>query len=408
MRRYILFLTIVIILNPSAFAGGGSNYTIFGIGDLRLAGDPRSSALGYTGIGIADGLSINVNAPATWAKISEKKLDVNLLHETFQATDGKKTNTLSLTNFGGVSLAVPISQKFGIVAVGSMKPYSNKDYNVFTSGSQGGMDYILNHEGSGGLGRGQVGISISPFPLIAAGASFNYIFGSLENSRTLLPTTTGYEGGKTTGRTSTNAINGTLGVLLDGAGTPFRLLEPFSVGIVMTSKGYLKADGEFLFEFPSEADTIDVTVSDIPLPISYGIGVSFHPGTRWTFAADMFTQAWGTVDLSVPTRDAVLYGIGIERSPSRAPGASLWDRLAIRIGSYYHQTYYVVNGEGIDEWGATAGLGIPFSGENRINFSLEYGERGRTENNLIKEKIFRLTVGISLSEIWFQSYDDEI
>jgi len=401
-------MLVTMTIHPLTLAEGGSNYTIFGIGDLRLAGDPRSNAMGYTGIGISDGLSVNVNAPASWARITETKLDASLLHESFHTTDGTKSLTLSLTNFSGASLAVPISQRFGIVIVGSMKPYSNKDYDVFTSGSQGGMDYLLNHEGSGGLGRGQIGVSLSPFPFIAAGASFNYIFGSLENSRTLLPTTLGYEGGKTTGRTSTNAITSTAGVLLNGAGTPFSLLEPFSVGVVVTTKGYLKADGEFLFEYPSEADTIDIIVSDIPLPFSYGIGASVRIGPRWTIAADMFTQAWGTATLTVPTRDAVLYGAGIERSPSGAPGASLLDRIAYRVGSYYYQTYYVVNGQGIDEWAVTTGLSVPFSGENRLNFAFEYGERGKIEKSLIKERIFRLTVGISLSELWFQSYEDEI
>jgi hypothetical protein len=149
-------------------------------------------------------------------------------------------------------------------------------------------------------------------------------------------------------------------------------------------------------------------VNDIPLPVAIGVGASCQIGERWLIAADMFAQAWGSVTLAVPTRDAVLYGVGIERSPSRTPGAGLWDRLAIRIGSYYHQTYYVVNGEGIDEWGVTGGLSIPFSGENRLNISVEYGGRGRTENNLIREDIFRLTFGLSLSELWFQSFEDEI
>jgi hypothetical protein len=399
---------VLTALQYSARAAGGSNYTIFGIGDLRLAGDARSNALGYTGVGVADGLSLNVNAPATWSRITETRLDASLLHESFRSTDGNKTLTLSITNFSGAALAVPVSQRFGITIVGSMKPYSNKDYDVFTSGSQQGMDYVVNHEGNGGLGRAQIGVSLSPFPLIAAGASFNYIFGSLENSRTLLPTTFGYEGGKTTGRTSTNAISGTIGVLVRGAGTPFALLKPFSVGAVLTTKSYLKAEGEFLFEFPAEADTVDVTVSDIPLPVAVGVGASCQLGERWLIAADMFAQAWGSVTLAVPTRDAVLYGIGIERSPAREPGATFWDRLAIRIGSYYHQTYYVVNGEGIDEWGVTGGFGIPFSGENRLNVSVEYGGRGKTGNNLIREDIFRLTFGLSLSELWFQSFDDEL
>jgi len=408
VRRFLLlFVTLAAIQHP-LIAAGGSNYTIFGIGDLRLAGDARSNALGYTGVGIADGLSLNVNAPATWSRITETKLDANLLHESFRSTDGNKSLTLSITNFSGAALAVPISQRFGITIVGSMKPYSNKDYDVFTSGSQQGMDYVLNHEGSGGLGRAQIGVSFSPFPLIAAGASFNYIFGSLENSRTLTPTTFGYEGGKTTGRTSTNAISGTVGVLVRGEGLPFGLLAPFSVGAVLTTKSYLRADGEFLFEYPAEADTLDIIVSDIPLPVSIGVGASCQLGERWLIAADMFAQAWGSVTLAVPTRDAILYGIGIERSPSRAPGANLWDRLSIRVGAYVHQTYYVVNGEGIDEWGVTGGLAIPFSGDNRLNISVEYGGRGNTGNNLIHEDILRLTFGLSLSELWFQTFDDEI
>ena len=408
MRPSLLLLVSLAVLQVPVLAGGGSNYTIFGIGDLRLTGDARSNAMGYTGVGIADGLSLNVNAPATWSRISETRLDASLLHESFHSTDGNKSLTLSITNFSGAALAVPVSQRFGITIVGSMKPYSNKDYDVFTSGTQQGMEYVVNHEGSGGLGKAQIGVSLSPFPLISAGASFNYIFGSLENSRTLIPVTLGYEGGTTTGRTSTNAISGTVGVLVRGSGTPFALLEPFSVGAVITTKSYLKAEGEFLFEFPAEADTIDVIVSDIPIPVAVGIGASCQLGDRWVIAADMFAQAWGSVTLTVPTRDAVLYGVVIERSPSRAAGSGFWDRLSLRIGSYLYQTYYVVNGEGIDEWGVTAGLGIPFSGENRLNVSFEYGGRGNTGNNLIKEDIFRLTFGLSLSELWFQSFDDEI
>jgi hypothetical protein len=398
----------VVFLHGHLLAAGGSNYTIFGIGDLRLAGDARSAALGYTGVGVADGLSLNVNAPATWSRIAQTRLDANLLHESFHSTDGNKSLTLSITNFSGAALAVPVSQRFGITIVGSMKPYSNKDYDVFTSGSQQGMDYVLNHEGSGGLGKAQIGVSFSPFTLISAGASFNYIFGSLENSRTLIPTTFGYEGGTTIGRTSTNAVSATAGVLIRGEGLPFGLLSPFSVGAVVTTKSYLKAEGEFLFEYPAEADTLDLIVNDIPIPVAIGVGASCQIGDRWLIAADVFAQAWGSVTLTVPTRDAILYGVGIERSPSRDPGANFWERLGIRLGSYLHQTYYVVNGEGIDEWGVTGGVGIPFSGENRLNISIEYGGRGHTGNNLIQEDILRLTFGLALTELWFQSFDDEI
>jgi hypothetical protein len=81
--------------------------------------------------------------------------------------------------------------------------------------------------------------------------------------------------------------------------------------------------------------------------------------------------------------------------------------MALRLGGYLHETYYVVNEQPIDEWGVTAGLAVPFSGESRLNFGFEYGERGSTSHNLLKETIFRFSVGLTISETWFQTFDDE-
>ena len=54
------------------------------------------------------------------------------------------------------------------------------------------------------------------------------------------------------------------------------------------------------------------------------------------------------------------------------------------------------------------GLGLPLrKTKSEINLSVEVGERGTTNNNLIKEQFLRFQIGLSLSDIWFvkRKYD---
>ena len=37
-----------------------------------------------------------------------------------------------------------------------------------------------------------------------------------------------------------------------------------------------------------------------------------------------------------------------------------------------------------------------------MNISLEYGQKGKTANNLIKENYFGVKVGFDINDIWFR------
>jgi hypothetical protein len=403
VRRLILLISLLTALSPRSHAGGGSNYTIFGIGDLRLAGSVRTSGLGYAGLALADENGLNVNSPASWTRLKNTRIETSLLYEGFNARDGEKSLYVALTNFNGASLAIPISTANGIVFVGSMTPFSNRDYNVYTTGSQQGMDYVLNHVGKGGLGKGQVGLSYAPFEVLSLGASLNYLFGSLENTRTLLPVSDTFVGGETTGRTTANGLTGTFGWLFHGFGP----LTPFSIGMTVTTRGYLGAEEEFLFKSEEDVDTLQADVPDIVVPASYAVGLSYQVGRRWAVTADFSQMLWSESGLASGARDATVLSMGIERLPLPETTAPLLDRMAFRIGTYYHETYYVVNGHPINEWGLTAGFGIPFSGENRINIAFEHGQRGSTAYGLLEESIFRFSFGVTISETWFLTFDEE-
>ena len=65
------------------------------------------------------------------------------------------------------------------------------------------------------------------------------------------------------------------------------------------------------------------------------------------------------------------------------------------------------------QFGASFGLGLPLRQSRQahnqvtfINLALEYGKRGN-KDNLLRENLFRVSLGLSLSDFWFvkRKYD---
>ena len=389
---------------------GGSSYSIFGIGDIRYLPGTRSAGMGYTGLGMPSPGYINSIQPAAWSRINKVRLEAGILYEGFNSTDGTRSLYLANSDFSGALLALPISPSHGIVATLGFTPYSNVRYNLFANGTQEGIDYQLNHSGTGGTSRGLVGLSYAPFQNLALGASFNYLFGEIDNTTIQTPTDPQYAGGTKTLATTLRGITVSFGGQYNGLGEMAEVLRPFSLGFVVTTRGNLKTTRSTTYSFLTELDTIRDTNERVVVPPAFGVGLAYQAGENYLLAADYYTQPWGDATFNGTTvpeiRNSYRLGIGGERLPAR--DASGWfARLVYRLGFYYNATYYRINGEPINEWGATGGLAIPLFGDARLNTSFEYGKRGTTANGLVKDNVFRVSFSVTLSEPWFQQYEEE-
>ncbi|MCZ6777169.1 MAG: hypothetical protein O7D34_12055 [Ignavibacteria bacterium] len=411
MRKISTLALAIFVTSAALSEDGGSNYSTFGIGDLRYAANVRSAGMGYTGIGLPAADYVNSISPATWARIQGTRLEASFLYEGFNSTDGNKSIYLANGDFNGVLLAIPISPAHGIVFVGGFTPYSNVRYNIFTTGTEEGIDYTVNHLGSGGLGKGQVGLSYSPLTDLSFGASFNYLFGSLDNSRTFTPTSTSFAGGKTVETTNINGITVSLGGLFTSLGNISESLRPFSIGFVINSRGNLNTKRQLAYEFQSERDSSEVFKGRLVVPIAYGFGVAYQPSKRFLFAADYYAQPWKTAEFNgvnpIEIRNSYRFGLGAERLPVREFNASWLNKFAYRLGFYFISTYYKINGEPINEWGVTGGFGMPLTRSTRLNVGIEYGQRGTTSHNLIKDNIFRISLSLNVGELWFVRFQEE-
>jgi hypothetical protein len=410
----IVFLLASGICAQGARAGsGGSTYSILGIGDLRYAPSVRSAGMGYAGIGLVSPSYINSIAPATWTGINRTRLEGAFQYEGFNSTDGASSRFLARADFYGALLAVPLSASNGIVLVTVFTPYSNVNYDTYIRGTYDTTQYTVHHVGSGAVTKGQIGLSYAPLPTLSVGVSLDYLFGTLEKTKTLASGASAFAGGTATENKSIRGLTVTIGGLYSGFGTWSDALKPLTLGFTLTTRGTLSSNsqGTYSYLYTNERDTTGETSGTYAIPLSFGIGASWLANERLVLAADVFTQPWRTADDNGQTppgvRNTTRVGVGVERIPAREINASWAARVALRLGFFYNASYYTLNNTGINEWGVTGGLGLPLSGETRMNLALEYGSRGTTGNGLIRDKILRMSLSLNIAETWFVRYEEE-
>ena len=98
--------------------------------------------------------------------------------------------------------------------------------------------------------------------------------------------------------------------------------------------------------------------------------------------------------------------------PNAASAKSYWSRVTYRAGLTFGKDYVKVDDEDLPTWGASIGFGLPMrppSYTNQysiINTSFEFGQRGNNSNP-IRENFFKVSIGLTLSDIWFikRKYD---
>ncbi|HZI54650.1 MAG TPA: hypothetical protein VFD56_13130, partial [Chitinophagaceae bacterium] len=154
---------------------------------------------------------------------------------------------------------------------------------------------------------------------------------------------------------------------------------------------------------------------EIIYPASYTAGfIIERPLTTkkagWLFGIDYALSKWsdyrffGQVDPTV--RDKWELRAGVQLKP--VPRSNYFSNVSYRAGTFFGPDYVHVN-EKLPVLGLTFGMGLPIFNYNRqsagqatlINLAFEYIKRGNNDN-VLKENMFRISAGFSLSDFWFR------
>ncbi|HET7896597.1 MAG TPA: hypothetical protein VFL47_02985, partial [Flavisolibacter sp.] len=158
---------------------------------------------------------------------------------------------------------------------------------------------------------------------------------------------------------------------------------------------------------------------EIIYPATYTTGVMLDiaPGQRtngWNIGVDYAAGKWdnyrffGTPD-RVQNNWEVRVGAQVTPSENALQNGKL---KSYRFGFFTGRDYIKV-GEDMPVYGVTLGLGLPLRNYSRLtnqatilNFGFEFTRRGN-DQNVIKENLFRLSLGLNFTDFWFgkRKYD---
>ena len=447
------------------YAQDNSPYSRYGLGDLHpntnifnrgMAGlsaaysDPQIDGPSDPRIGKYYP-SINFLNPASYSRFfalkegTTKKLQygrmildigVNFNNRTLHEANNPQSFSSSNGYFSYMQIGVPIKKNWGLVL--GLRPLSTISYKIdrnerlYDPNTGAMIDSVKTQfRGDGGsyLFNTGTGIAIKNFSI---GINAGYLFGKKDYStrRFFINDTVVYSASNH--QTKTN-----FGGLFFNAGMQYRIdlskdkLKYIQFGAFGNVQHKLDTKNDIIREtyFVDQSDGSELRLDsvyeqlgvkgslDYPANLGAGFIVEQLPDTKrsgWLLGVDFLSNNWdkyrfnGQAD-AVRSNWQVRIG-GQLRPPMKTSYKSF---VSYRIGFFVGDDYVYLNNTKLPVWGVSAGLSLPVlnlkdnSAAKRfrtqfsiVNLSAEYIKRGNNDNP-INENQFRISVGFTLSDLWF-------
>lgn len=444
--RFSVSVILIAFCFP-AFSQDNSPYTRYGLGDIVPSTNINTRAMGGLSAGYRDpyAFTINFNNPATYGSffsVIEAKsrktrwgraiLDLGINVENRTLIDPNKTGKFTTSNalFSYLQVGVPLKSNWGLSF--GLRPITRISYKMIQGGrvrdAVTGLpkDSTLTlSEGDGGAYLATVGTGFR-IKNFSFGLNTGYLFGKKDISDRVSVINDSVEFNSGNFQTKT-----TYGNLYLNGGIQYLIQLDSSVFMTLGAYGNMKQKMNASQDIINETFFYDQSVGNsridsvyekrdvkgkIEYPASFTAGFTIQktPKTTkeasWLLGVDFNYSKWedyrfyGQQD---SVRNKWEVRIGGEIRPSIDAGRkSYFGNVSYRAGFFIGPDYIRVK-EKLPLLGASLGLGLPITNFNRlnnqvsiINLAFEYIKRGNN-NNLLKENIFRISAGFSLSDLWF-------
>jgi hypothetical protein len=447
------YLLPVLSLQLSALnylqAQDNSPYSRYGIGDIVPSTNIMSRGMGGISAAYSDFISVNFNNPASLASFQaipdagKKKLSsgravldigLNFDNRTLRENNNPEKFVANNILFSYMQIGIPLKKNWGLSF--GLRPVSRISYRIhrferlIDPQTQLPIDSVLTrYTGDGGvyLPTLGTGYKINNFSI---GANLGYLFGKKNYStkRSFINDTVDYY-------QSNHETKTTFGNIFITAGMQYKFNLNKEVTLTLGAYGNFKRELEASQDIVRETYYQDQVSGDLRLdsvseqkniagsvvyPSSFTLGFiieSKQPDlkkTGWLIGMDFVQTSWkdyrfyGMMD---SVRNNWELRIGGQLRP--AFQKNYFSRLTYRAGFFIGPDYIKLN-ENLPQYGFTFGMGIPLINYNRlspnqatfINLAFEYAKRGNNQN-LLRENLFRISAGFSLSDFWFikRKYD---
>lgn len=410
--RQTLLVFLLMILSGAAIAQNNTNspYTRYGYGQLADQGSGNSKAMGGIAYGLRDKYQINFVNPASYTAVDSLTFifDGGISLQNTNFGDGKVKQNAKNSSFDYITMQFRLA-KWASMSIGLL-PFSNVGYSMgeyrenteFPEHSS-----TLQFSGDGGLHQLYVGAGFKILKNLSVGANISYLWGDVTHMRyedfpldgSALPLTT-------TNNTSIKSYKLDFGAQYT---QQFSKKHEVTLGAVF-SPGHNLNNDSYVQNQLGDSDTgatinTKDTIATFGLPMSFGVGASYVYDNRLTVGADFTLQNWSSVEY-MNKKDALCnrtkIAVGAEFLPNPL-GRSYFGHVKYRLGAYYSQPYYKIDGErAAKEYGVTAGFGLPIPRTRSVlSLSAQYVRTQGTKSMFLNENTLRICVGVTFNERWF-------
>jgi hypothetical protein len=157
----------------------------------------------------------------------------------------------------------------------------------------------------------------------------------------------------------------------------------------------------------NEVETLELGTSkiDFKLPHAIGFGVSYQRINLFSIGLDFQYDLWNGSSTERETyNDLIKISSGIEWIPDYDNITSYFKRAQYRFGMNYARLPYIVNEQSLSEFGINFGASLPVSGSSSLDLGFKFGSLGETTNGLIRETYYKIVLGATINDRWFQKF----
>ncbi len=442
-RQTIKYLILILLFPIGSFAQNGqservkdnSPYSRLGMGDLFDQNFSAIRAMGGQSAAYHDPFQVNLVNPASLGFLDATSFEVGLYSQYSALSDGNTDVGVTSGNLGYLSLGFITQNKLNQIldkkvrpwAWGmnfSLSPYSDVNYGVELNRSLRDSTQVVElFNGNGGTYRFMWGNAYR-YKNFSAGLNLGYIFGKINNERSL-----GFEAQPTYNvitekATSLSGFNWNLGVQYN-----FIFKEETAEGLKPTGRILtIGAHGNSATGFGTNSSLLEFrsnntffhrdTITDNGelrqkgrLPAEFGVGLMLKQSNKWKLGANFKYAQWskyfneGLVD-GQDLNDTWELGIGGEITPDYKAYNSYAKKIRYRGGVFFGKDPRL----NLSDYGVTFGVGLPIILPRQtisfVNLSLELGQlkdlSSSTNANSISESYVNLTAGFTLNDnTWF-------
>jgi long-subunit fatty acid transport protein len=434
VSAYLLFLSLL----GWTQTGTLSPYSISGYGERVYSGNVEQIFMGRTGIASSSYNKYSIENPASLSSLQYTILDVGMRGEVTQLETSTASTTKQGANLSYAIMAFPISVKHKIGFAFGLTPYSDVGYELVNQPAGDTPVYSNIFTGDGGINLLRAGIGYEPLSKsvvnpkdsnyniyygLSLGAGLRYSFGSLntttEKRYTENPEIFSFRDKRSAILRGTTFELGVQFKRRNPLGWNHHLAASYHLGgdLDMTRNRLLQTYNGIQFYFHDTILNEEGVELQATIPSGIKFGYQISKGDKWTLNLEYQREMWSGISIagvndSYFDNERMAMGISWIPQPKIQKGVPKWQTIQYMAGLRVENTFMEFFGNQIQEVGMSFGLGIPvvkvqptISGRlpiiSRVNIGLEYFTRGTTENALVKENHYRVYLGLSLNDKWF-------